>query len=787
MALRSRLAVGGRAAKAASAAHGSASPFLPALSHQAHHNHHRSLRRRLGAGRELSGAAVRWRQVPPPPRRHRHQVSTSAAAATEAAGGSSSSGAAATVKKGKGLFSAVLTLFKRVWGSSWRIVNILLVCSIIGTALWNALTISPLFWERWDALLSSRPFVRFISILKAIPADNWAAYERAVAYFPWATAMAITGITYLLADWTAQTYEGKGMFGFNVWRVLRTGLSGFFVLGPLAHAYYDIQDHVMPSGKWYWSLAKVAVDQSLYASTYNVCFFVALGLLSLNSPKEVWNNVRSKFWPVLRAGWRLWPFLHIITYTVIPTQHKLLWVNSCELVWVTFLSLIANERRRETKEVVSQLQDQQESDPKAQRAIQALGDLSEINLVPSVAEDLKSDRAIKVFQGQGRLKEQTVIEISLPDRPGLLLDIFGSVSALNLNVLRAFVDTTNATLAEVRASEDQAETGTAAIVFYTIDAKTGLPLDAERMQEVQVELAEKLEVELVLPEEVPSLVAASAEATDAAVVDAVAIVEEEVKTDGVHAPDDEVAMAAAATTTTPAPVDESEAQEEEAPSEKMEFFDPATDLLFAIELETETQKELSEVLKAQGLSTQNLREKSEEEEFEEEFEEADTVGEETQGVPVDAEVAAAGAGAEQVEEVEPASEPTVAGRIKELLSSSSSSSEQEIETQSAAAAAAQESDGSVDATQSSEIGAGGAEAAEATAGIAETAVDGEAADEEAEESGSESESDSESRVTKAAVQENLQGLLLEAEEDASAAASAAAAAATSPADNQSSS
>lgn len=41
---------------------------------------------------------------------------------------------------------------------------------------------------------------------------------------------------------------------------------------------------------------------------------------------------------LLQAGWKLWPFAHLITYGVIPVEQRLLWVDCVELIWVTILS-----------------------------------------------------------------------------------------------------------------------------------------------------------------------------------------------------------------------------------------------------------------------------------------------------------------------------------------------------------------------------------------------------------------------------------------------------------------
>lgn len=47
-------------------------------------------------------------------------------------------------------------------------------------------------------------------------------------------------------------------------------------------------------------------------------------------------NVRLNF--LTQAGWKLWPFAHLITYGVIPVEQRLLWVDMIELIWVTILS-----------------------------------------------------------------------------------------------------------------------------------------------------------------------------------------------------------------------------------------------------------------------------------------------------------------------------------------------------------------------------------------------------------------------------------------------------------------
>jgi hypothetical protein len=49
----------------------------------------------------------------------------------------------------------------------------------------------------------------------------------------------------------------------------------------------------------------------------------------------------------VQAGWKLWPFAHLITYGLVPVEQRLLWVDCVEIVWVTILSMFANEKAQQ--------------------------------------------------------------------------------------------------------------------------------------------------------------------------------------------------------------------------------------------------------------------------------------------------------------------------------------------------------------------------------------------------------------------------------------------------------
>lgn len=61
--------------------------------------------------------------------------------------------------------------------------------------------------------------------------------------------------------------------------------------------------------------------------------------------------------PLIISGLKLWPFVHCITYGLIPLENRLLWVDAVEIVWVTILAGQANEEKKVDGEAVVDQED----------------------------------------------------------------------------------------------------------------------------------------------------------------------------------------------------------------------------------------------------------------------------------------------------------------------------------------------------------------------------------------------------------------------------------------------
>ncbi|KAL0328138.1 UNVERIFIED_CONTAM: hypothetical protein Scaly_2246400 [Sesamum calycinum] len=166
--------------------------------------------------------------------------------------------------------------------SSDSLLNAAIVLGAGSLAITKLLTIDHDYWHGWT----------LYEVLRYAPEHNWNAYEEALKTHPVLAKLMISGIVYSLGDWIAQCYEGKPLFEFDRTRMFRLFLQ-----------------------RMGCPFSSLDLEQQFYY-----------------------------LWLLDEAGWKLWPFAHLITYGVIPVEQRLLWVDCVELIWVTILSTYSNEK-----------------------------------------------------------------------------------------------------------------------------------------------------------------------------------------------------------------------------------------------------------------------------------------------------------------------------------------------------------------------------------------------------------------------------------------------------------
>ena len=88
---------------------------------------------------------------------------------------------------------------------------------------------------------------------------------------------------------------------------------------------------------------KILMDQTIYLSIKCSIYIIAIGVLNGDTVRNSTDNVKNRLKPIMFTAWKFWPLVHCVTYGLIPARHRILWVNSVDLVWNAILASKARD------------------------------------------------------------------------------------------------------------------------------------------------------------------------------------------------------------------------------------------------------------------------------------------------------------------------------------------------------------------------------------------------------------------------------------------------------------
>jgi protein Mpv17 len=188
-----------------------------------------------------------------------------------------------------------------------------------------------------------------------IPIDNWSHYTTSLAEQPIFTKTMINVVIYLLGDWLSQTiFQGKNVLDFDLWRTLRNGYIGM-CFGPMVVLYYHFSDTILPmDGSIINRVEKICMDQTIYLAVKCSIYLASVGMLQGEPFSTVSARVKDRLPTIMTTAWKFWPAVHCLTYSIIPAEHRMLWVNSVDLIWNAILASLSQKKAPEEPIVTAQ-------------------------------------------------------------------------------------------------------------------------------------------------------------------------------------------------------------------------------------------------------------------------------------------------------------------------------------------------------------------------------------------------------------------------------------------------
>ncbi|KAI0377137.1 hypothetical protein F5Y04DRAFT_191787 [Hypomontagnella monticulosa] len=91
------------------------------------------------------------------------------------------------------------------------------------------------------------------------------------------------------------------------------------------------------------TFTKWFIDCITLGAIFNtVAFFVLMGILKAQPLAQIQQNIRNETIPVIVAGYKIWPFASIISFSCVPVEKRIVFLNFVGLLWGIYMSLVAS-------------------------------------------------------------------------------------------------------------------------------------------------------------------------------------------------------------------------------------------------------------------------------------------------------------------------------------------------------------------------------------------------------------------------------------------------------------
>jgi protein Mpv17 len=193
-------------------------------------------------------------------------------------------------------------------------------------------------------------------MITRVPLAALDIYSNVLESSPIMTKAATSATVYTIGDIIAQKSTGTELGDIDRMRTLRSMLAGGIGHGPLSHYWYHISDYlfndILHWTAWWSFIPKVVLDQSTWGPVWNNSYILLLGLMQRESIENMMNNMKQTTIPLILKGLKLWPLAHCVTYGLIPTEYRLLWVDMVEILWVVILATTAADAMGENSATI---------------------------------------------------------------------------------------------------------------------------------------------------------------------------------------------------------------------------------------------------------------------------------------------------------------------------------------------------------------------------------------------------------------------------------------------------
>ncbi|CAM9820067.1 unnamed protein product [Chrysoparadoxa australica] len=174
--------------------------------------------------------------------------------------------------------------------------------------------------------------------------DIWDQYNQVLEEKPILTKACTSLVGFSIGDILAQKFVASGD-SFDCQRLCRMAAFGFLFHGTISHFFYNKLDEVLPGVEALTVIKKVFIDQVLWAPIFTFIYLTWIGVTSGHSPSQISDKIKNDLIKGVVGSWTVWPLAHTINFRFIPTEQRLLYINSIQIGYNVFLSVLGAAKK----------------------------------------------------------------------------------------------------------------------------------------------------------------------------------------------------------------------------------------------------------------------------------------------------------------------------------------------------------------------------------------------------------------------------------------------------------
>ena len=167
------------------------------------------------------------------------------------------------------------------------------------------------------------------------------SYQKALDDKPIFTKACTSGVGFAVSDVLTQLFIEK--MDFDLKRLVKMASFGFLLHGTTGHFFYKFLDGKLTGTAPLTVAAKVAIDQTCWAPVFMVMFFSYMMVFE-GTPDLIEAKIRQDVFTAVKGSWMTWIPAHTINFAFVPSDMRLLYINTIQIFFNMFMSVIGNTK-----------------------------------------------------------------------------------------------------------------------------------------------------------------------------------------------------------------------------------------------------------------------------------------------------------------------------------------------------------------------------------------------------------------------------------------------------------